>query len=617
MSKIDFTPGSYIYYEAEKYKIIKPINSETIRIQSLSDQDKIIDVSIFNVHSSRHPIKYNIEEYTDQEWEIANRRYKIIKDVIYKSRTKIEIQEIAQKNNKSIATIYNWIHMYEQTGKKGSLAPKKCGKKGKRLNSITNKIIEDILEVHYLSLQKTSFSKINRLIRQECKKLNIPPPHPNTIRNRIKSIDPKLSMKKREGYKKAHQEYHNFDGKFPEGNYPLDVIQLDHTPLDIMLVHPDTGSTVGRPTLTLAIDVYSRMIAGFYLTLKAPGYFNVSQCLYHVFMPKDKFLQKEKIEGEWSIFGIPRIIHVDNGKDLVGNDMQKVCDDLNIELMKRPVANPQFGAHVERVFRTINDEIHNLLGSTFKDTVQKGEYDSIKKATFSLAYLQRWLTQFIVNIYHKNVHRGLNKSPEDRYYQGIFGDDENPGTGILPSRVEDEEQIRILLLPTFYRTVQRDGITLDGITYYDDVLRIWINSRDKNNKKRKFKIKRDPLNINKIYFYDPEIKEYFEIFYRKMQAPEMTLWDMNDAKRYLKNKNISRYTEDDIFAAYELLEQIEKETEKVTKKNKLRKNKSIKMRDIKKENIEKKPQDNATHIDELFNNVETFQIHKKTPKDTN
>lgn len=615
MSKVNFAPGSSVFYKNEEYLVVKPIDHRTITIQSLQDKQNVINVLISDVHSSSHDEKYNIERHSDKEWKQANAKYEIIKDLVFRSRTKIEVEEQAEKYNKGTNTIYAWIRTYEATGKRSSLISKKTGRKGSRLDAIVDKIIDDIIEVHYLSKQKTSFPKIYRLIKQECKKNDLPAPHANTVRNRIKAVDPKLSMKKREGYKKAHQAYNNFDGEFPEGNYPLDVIQIDHTPLDIILVDGTHGIPRGRPTLTLAIDVYSRMVAGFYLSFQLPGYFNVSQCLYHSLMPKESFLREVGVEGEWNVFGIPRVIHVDNGQDLVGSDMQKVCDELDIELMKRPVANPQFGAHVERLFRTINDEIHNLKGTTFSNVQQKGDYDSAKQATFTLEFLKQWLTQFIVNIYHKRLHHGIGTTPENKYNQGIFGDDETPGTGILPARVENEEHFKVMLLQTFYRSVQKNGITLDGITYYSDILRTWINSKEADGTKKKFKIKRDPLNIQKIYFYDPEIEDYFEIVYRKMHAPKMTLWDMNAAKRYLKDKNISNYSEDEIFAAYDVLARIETNAETVTKKNKLRKNKSIKMTDLQKESPSSKPSNDSEHLADLFNNIQIYKVHEKQQKD--
>jgi putative transposase len=210
-------------------------------------------------------------------------------------------------------------------------------------------------------------------------------------------------------------------------------------------------------------------------------------------------------------------------------------------------------------------------------------------------------------------------TPNEKYYKGIFGDENNPGTGVLPSVIEDEETIKIMLLPTFYRTIQKDGITLDGITYYSDVLRQWINKKDNDSKKIKFKIKRDPLNIQKIYFFDPQLKIYFDINYRRIEAPPMTLWDMLSAKRYLKEQYISDYGENDIFDAYEILSKIEEEAKEKTRKAKIkiRKNKSPKMVDIKKEEIKNSVRDNILKSDnkeeanELFKDIKIFEVDGK------
>ena len=353
------------------------------------------------------------------------------------------------------------------------------------------------------------------------------------------------------------------------------------------------------------------MIAGFYLSLQSPGYYNVSQCLYSVFTQKEKILHKYNIDGDWNIFGIPRIIGVDNGADLVSSDMQRVCDEYGITLMKRPVARPQFGAHVERVLGTINQEVHNLAGTTFSNIVEKGNYNSDKEAMYTLDELKEWLLHYIVNIYHKRYHSGIEMTPEQKYMKGLIGDDENPGIGYLPSIVENVEDVKISLFPTEYRTVQKDGITLDGISYYSDVLRHWIGKVDSEKSKIKHKIKRDPLNIQKIYFYDPELKEYFEIPYRKISAPIMTLWDLYAVKKHLKDRKITNYNEDDIFEAYEQLNKMENEVknkhnnhQKEVSKQKII---SMKNKEIKGDSIKL----SSEHFNSLFEDIKIYDITSK------
>lgn len=614
MSKLSLSNGSKVFYQNKEYEVVKAVNFHTLSICSLENKDEIINVAIKDLSSKYKEEKVQLDAYSDEVWNEAKHKYEAIKDLVFRKRTIHEVEEVAAKYNVTTMTIYRWIKAYEESEKISSLVSNKHkrGKKGSRINTVANKVVEDVIEELYLTKQRTGFPKIYTTIKAECKKLNITPPHDNTVRNRIKEIDPKFSMKKRFSSKKANEEFGNFEGEYPEGNFPLEVYQIDHTPLDIIVVDSTFRKPIGRPYLTLAIDIYSRMIAGFYISLQAPGYFSVSQCLYNAFLPKDEFLKKQGIDGEWEIYGIPSKYAVDNGKDLIGLDMQRVCDEFGMTMVRRPVGRPQFGAHVERVLGTINKEIHNLPGTTFSNISEKSEYDSVKNATFTLDEITKWLTEFIVNIYHKRVHHGIGMTPKQKYSIGIFGDDENPGTGIPPI-VEDKESIRVALLPTFHRTVQKDGITLDGITYYSDVIRTWINKKDDKGNKLKFKVKRDPLNIQKLYFFDPEIKEYFELNYRKLHAPKMTLWDMYAAKRYLKEHNIKDVNEDDIFDAYERLNEIEKEAKEKTLKHKLRKSKAPKMSEIKakknsSESKEVKPEKIDNAFNELFEDIEIFDI---------
>ncbi len=59
----------------------------------------------------------------------------------------------------------------------------------------------------------------------------------------------------------------------------MDVLQIDHTPVDVIVVDKETRRSIGRPWLTLAIDVATRMVAGFHVSLWAPSALSVSLTL--------------------------------------------------------------------------------------------------------------------------------------------------------------------------------------------------------------------------------------------------------------------------------------------------------------------------------------------------
>ena len=58
---------------------------------------------------------------------------------------------------------------------------------------------------------------------------------------------------------------------------PLDVVQIDHTIVDLIVVDEVTRTPIGRPVLTLAIDIHTRVVTGFYLGLDHPSYVDGSR----------------------------------------------------------------------------------------------------------------------------------------------------------------------------------------------------------------------------------------------------------------------------------------------------------------------------------------------------
>lgn len=51
----------------------------------------------------------------------------------------------------------------------------------------------------------------------------------------------------------------------------LQQVQIDHTPVDLIVVDERHRLPIGRPYLTAAIDVFSRCMVGLVVTLEAPS----------------------------------------------------------------------------------------------------------------------------------------------------------------------------------------------------------------------------------------------------------------------------------------------------------------------------------------------------------
>ena len=69
--------------------------------------------------------------------------------------------------------------------------------------------------------------------------------------------------------------------------------------MDLIVVDPIDREPIGRPWLTVAIDTYSRCVAGFHVTLEAPGATSVGLCLTHVAMDKAPWLAMREVTATW------------------------------------------------------------------------------------------------------------------------------------------------------------------------------------------------------------------------------------------------------------------------------------------------------------------------------
>lgn len=401
----------------------------------------------------------------------------------------------------------------------------------------------------------------------KCKAAGLAAANYKTVRKRIAEISEDKKLSKRYDKSVAKNMYEPVQSSFSGAGYPLSVVQIDHTLLDLIIVDDINRQPVGRPWITIAIDVFSRMVLGFYVSLDTPGATGTGLCLSHAILPKELWLAKMNVEGRWPCYGIMRSVHLDNAKEFHGYMLERACQEYGIEINFRPVKTPKYGGHIERLIGTVLNEVHALKGTTFSDSAQRKFYKSEKQACFTISELEKWLTTFIVCVYHKRFHKAINTTPIARYSEGIAGSVSQLGTG-LQKPIVQEVKLRLDFMPFIERTIQKYGVEISCITYYHDILRKWIHAHANadacHSRKRKFIFKMDPRDISVIYFYDPEIKDYFPNPYRNTSLPPMTIWEHREILRCLHKNSSNEITENAIFEAYAKMKEIEETASKVT-----------------------------------------------------
>jgi putative transposase len=528
-----------------------------------------------------------LESVSDEHWAIARQRMAIIKPLLISRGDGQLVQALAQQHNISTATLYRWIKLFETTEQLSQLLPNRSnGGEGKtRLTPEVETIVQTTLEEFYLTKDRHSIQFVFDKVEERCVRHGVAVPHINTVSNRVSALREERVLRSRYSHKAADDKYSPHKGKFPGADFPLAVVQIDHTIGDVILVDDQNRMPLGRPWITMAIDVYSRMVVGFYISFETPGALGTGMCVANSLLPKEDWLNRLDVPGEWPCWGKMKKIYVDNAKEFRGSMLKRACEDYGIDLEWRPVRKAHYGGHIERLMGTLAKEIHSLPGTTFSNSKDKGEYPSAKKAALTLGEFEKWLLHFIVNVYHQRIHKSLGQTPLKVFEDGVY-----QKTG-LPARFQDEKKVKLDFLPYFERTIQRYGVELDYIHYQSEVLRSWMHALDekspKSNLKRKFIFRRDPRDISVIFFYDPEVKTYVPIPYSDLSMPPITLWEHRHIRNDLVKSGVKNIKQEDLFkrreAMHLIAEQSVVETQRVRREKQLAKTRSNRSKSLKKE----------------------------------
>ena len=175
----------------------------------------------------------------------------------------------------------------------------------------------------------------------------------------------------------------------------LDIVQIDHTKVDIQLVDDRKCSAVlGRPWLHTAarriLAIRSWLLS---LSLDPPSAAGVAQmAIAQGILPKSEWLTRNDLNLTWPMHGLPRSLHLDNGAEFHSHALKRGCQQHGVRIDYRPPGRtPRFGGHIERLTGTLMARVHALPGTTSSNVIARGDYPSERKAVLTLRELERIL----------------------------------------------------------------------------------------------------------------------------------------------------------------------------------------------------------------------------------
>jgi putative transposase len=471
---------------------------------------------------------------SEREIEIAN----VLRPLGTKPLSRAMATRAAQLLKVHWTSIYRLRRRFLSHPVASSLKPRERGPKPGvgRLPRAVETVLDEVLQT-WLPKQRDiahPLKEVVQEVRQRCRALKLAPPSRNSVARRWKRLQEAEAMALAEDLKAKPAP-----GEF-RVDAPLEVVQIDHTQADAFVVDPLFRRNAKRPWISIAIDVATRCVLAFYLSMDRPNAATVALLLTRMALPKSEWIKRLGVDAQWPMYGIPKTLHLDNAAEFHGKALKAGCAEYGIALMYRPPGQPKFGGHIERFNRTLMERLRALPGASAgsKKRSKRGAKPE-QRARLTLTELERWVALEIAQRYHQSEHRGLMGATPAAVWQALT---QRFPPRVLPTAGTQALRFVVHFLPLQSRTVQNNGLTIFHIRYWHPIFIAW------RRLKRKVLVRYHPEDISRLYV-SVDGTDYYEARYADLRRPRISLGEQRAVLRALRAKGRRDISERLIFKA--------------------------------------------------------------------
>lgn len=382
------------------------------------------------------------------------------------------------------------------------------------------------------------------------------PPSIEALRLEIRKLECLDTYATKHGQKKAETRFKG-NGKGLTASRLLRLGCMDHTLLDTVAVIDATSLLpLGRPWLTILIDVRTRCVVGFVITFLPPSLYAALECIKRANRPKLHLaLMRPDHPVLVRIFGKFDEIVVDNGWEWSGVSFEDANADVGTTVRLAPVRSPTFKAVVERFFGTLNSLLNSKTpGSVLKpELLRELDYDPYKTAVLTLEELEQ-LVWSAISYYHIEEHSTLRRPPASLW------EEEMAAHGI--DVIGDDSQLdKMAGAVESGKRLSRSGVMLHGLQYHDPgvttgLLEDLIAYEPVRRQRRRgsatvtVKVKYNPENLAEIHVWNTKRSRYVTLpCLDEEYARATSLWQHEQLRKWTQAKGLAFSSEADRQAA--------------------------------------------------------------------
>lgn len=335
-------------YKGEEVRVLS-IDADNAYVISLSGKSaprlaKIDEIDEVEVKEVKQPL--TMQTLTANQESIMWKRYRIITPLLIqacnkKERTKL-LNEISVQEGITKNTLKNWLYKYLASQDIYSLCPVERNYDEQHIPSELADIFKYSLNKWYLSPSKVTLRyTYERMLGQfftdtNGKLLNEYPSYRQLqyFKNQTVTKINEYCSRNGKGYFSRNQRPLIHDGL--SALYPFEIYQTDAQLLDLYVFKDYLKQEIGRPTLVVAIDVFSQAIVGYSISFYSSDTSTIYALLFNI------------IEH----YPLPKVLITDRGAEFIGNRIEQIS--LFTELQVMESYRPDLKANVEKWFDILN-----------------------------------------------------------------------------------------------------------------------------------------------------------------------------------------------------------------------------------------------------------------------
>lgn len=406
-------------------------------------------------------------------------KMKVILPLVAKpDRTRLDVARRAKEFGIDPATLYRWLARSEGKPTEDALERRPRSDRGRqKLDPQVEQVIKRFLT--HLP-QAPNILETARGIAAKCAERGLPIPHYNTVRARIQTMLARrryLNMGD-DNFVSARAEH-----RCVAADRSLSAVSVEFHSVDVMISDAAAFPT-GKAWVTVAIDCYSHAVIGICVSTGFPTEFEVGRCIARTLLPKNDLLSQRGVVGSWPCSGKPNTVISPSGL-LNASCLKAACEEYVIQ--RKVVSN----LDCSRIF------VSKL----------RAGFDSMRVRVLRLAEFEKCVLEAIL-VYNVEKDSLSNVQRLRRFKSGLpSGSRDYP----LDSNSNSITPNRILLdfMPYVERTIQRNGVMVEGIRYHGEALERWSRKKRAGQQTfRKLLFRRDPRTISSLWLRDPKSYDY-------------------------------------------------------------------------------------------------------------